>query len=368
MLTQIFDATSTPEAAGRSSDHRTDRAASARKAFREDAGDGASGFMAAMLQVPAAPAETPLAISLSNAAGKHNGRTGETVTTPDASKASPEAVLPPDDRSDIRTDSGGGADVLPGPQVLSEESGAAAGRVLMIPGRHGPQPRSAAGIMPDGETMGAAGAREADATEPTAVMPSSTRPTWMQSGYRDDRRDVLSDSRGREKRLDDENLSSAMPVSRADAVAPSHRLSNDLSGGIAAIRTSTPAEVLDQVAAHARLTARGGAPEIEILLRPESLGHLRIRVSSDRGQVSVRILADKASAAAVMEDRAGDLAAALRAAGFEMARFDVSVAAEPLDAAAEGLFTPTGDDGGAGGISSSAAAAAAGVGRIDYFA
>jgi flagellar hook-length control protein FliK len=105
---------------------------------------------------------------------------------------------------------------------------------------------------------------------------------------------------------------------------------------MAAPQTSTPAEVLDQAVEHARLTARGGAPEIEILLRPESLGHLRMRVSTDNRQVTVRILAEKASAAEIMEDHVAQLKADLQAAGLEMERFEVSVARDALDFRTEG--------------------------------
>jgi flagellar hook-length control protein FliK len=117
-------------------------------------------------------------------------------------------------------------------------------------------------------------------------------------------------------------------------------------GAGAAPRVSTPAEALDQAVAHARLNDAGSAPEIEIRLRPESLGHLRMRVSTENRRVTVRILAERAAAAGIMEGQVERLRADLAAAGLEMDRFEVAVAqggADPAGGAPAAAGTGSGE-------------------------
>ncbi|WP_373499205.1 flagellar hook-length control protein FliK [Desulfococcus sp.] len=106
----------------------------------------------------------------------------------------------------------------------------------------------------------------------------------------------------------------------------------DIPDGPAAMtETAAPAEVLPHVVDQARFTARGETSEIVILLRPEALGSLQVRVTSDSRKVSVRILAEKASAAEIMAAHGAQLRADLDAAGLEMGDLEISVASDDRD-------------------------------------
>lgn len=95
--------------------------------------------------------------------------------------------------------------------------------------------------------------------------------------------------------------------------------------------TANPAEAMARMAEEARLIRRGETREIEILLRPESLGRLRVRVASDGRGVSVRILAEEASAAESLAANGAHLKADLDAAGIDLADFEISVSADDED-------------------------------------
>jgi hypothetical protein len=103
---------------------------------------------------------------------------------------------------------------------------------------------------------------------------------------------------------------------------------------IALPRPLTPSQAVDQVVERARLAARGNIPEIELLLRPESLGALRIKVSTKNRQVSVRVMAENTSAADLMSAHLAQLESDLAAFGLEMTRFDVRVVQNVPDSAA----------------------------------
>jgi flagellar hook-length control protein FliK len=94
---------------------------------------------------------------------------------------------------------------------------------------------------------------------------------------------------------------------------------------------AAPAEAMARVVDHARFLRRGESQEIEILLRPESLGRLRVRVASDGRGVSVRILAEEASAAESLAANGAHLKADLDAAGIDLADFEISVSADDED-------------------------------------
>lgn len=116
--------------------------------------------------------------------------------------------------------------------------------------------------------------------------------------------------------------------------APSALLPADPENAEAAAaggEAAAPAEAMARVVDHARFLRRGESQEIEILLRPESLGCLRVRVASDGRGVSVRILAEKASAAESLSAHGARLRADLDAAGLDLADFEISVAPEEED-------------------------------------
>jgi flagellar hook-length control protein FliK len=64
------------------------------------------------------------------------------------------------------------------------------------------------------------------------------------------------------------------------------------------------AEVLKQIVEKTSTNMKSGQSEIRIDLKPESLGHLRLLVSSDRQQVTVKILAENAQVKEMIENQA----------------------------------------------------------------
>lgn len=132
----------------------------------------------------------------------------------------------------------------------------------------------------------------------------------------------------------DEPAAAAPAGADSPPEAPSALLPADpetVEAAAAGGEAAAPAEAMARVVDHARFLRRGESQEIEILLRPESLGRLRVRVASDGRGVSVRILAEEASAAEILSAHGARLKADLDAGGLDLADFEISVAAEEED-------------------------------------
>ena len=398
MLTKIFNATSRPSPSKGSSAGRADRDASGKKPVpKEFSGDEASGFLAAMLQAAVAVGPASQAAAMSSGFGKDDAMSGGAAEEPESTpgeenadaalpdiQVSPESAPEHTPAIDPDAEDAGPPGGVGGTRTSSDPGGteALADRVAGMPLRKRPAvPFDAARTALFGMTASSEGRGAGQ----RGLLASGPDPALSAMEARDPSRhedlDAFSGIRRREGDLDGEDtdaVSNSYPAGAADGPVPD---TTGPFGDIAAPRTSTPAEVLDQVVAHARLTARGGAPEIEILLQPESMGDLRIWVSTDKRQVTVRILAEQASAAEIMEDHAAQLKSDLQAAGFEMAHFEVSVARDVLDSGTEGHALapsdPRGDsavadapagENGAKGVAVPAGDGFAPMGRIDFFA
>jgi flagellar hook-length control protein FliK len=87
------------------------------------------------------------------------------------------------------------------------------------------------------------------------------------------------------------------------------------------LRTQLP----DAVARHTNILVRDGGGEIRLVLRPESLGSVRINVTIENGSLEGRIFVENASVRDVIESNLASLRAALREEGFANAALDVSV-------------------------------------------
>lgn len=363
MLTKIFNATSQSSPSKGSSAARPDRDASGKKpAPKESSEDEARGFLAAMLQATAAGCQASCAAAMSSGFGKDGampeGATAKGEVTPVEETA--DAALPdiqaipestPEHTPAIDPDAGGAE--TPGrldvARILSDPggTGALADRVAGMPLRRRPAVSlDAARTTLSGMTASSEG-REGGQR---GLLPPEPDPALSTTEANDapphKDLDAIPGIGRREGDLDGEDtdaVSNSYPSGAAGGPVPD--TANPFEN-TAAIRTVTPAEVLDQVVAHARLTGRGGAPEVEILLQPESLGDLRIRVSTDKRQVTVRIVAENRAAAEIMEDHMSQLKSDLQAAGFEMAHFEVSVAREGLDSGAESHASAPSDPGG----------------------
>ncbi|MBN2352019.1 MAG: flagellar hook-length control protein FliK [Spirochaetales bacterium] len=83
----------------------------------------------------------------------------------------------------------------------------------------------------------------------------------------------------------------------------------------------------------------GGSGEIHLVLKPESLGSVRIRLNLDDNHIVGKIIVDNNSVKQIMEENLGHLETALQENGYQAAAFDVSVAGERRNAPEEGTFS-----------------------------
>jgi len=85
-------------------------------------------------------------------------------------------------------------------------------------------------------------------------------------------------------------------------------------------------EVLKQIVERAVLNLNGNKKEIKINLKPEFLGHLKMKISTENHQVMVRILTEIPMVKEIIESNISQLKTALENNGLEVDRFDVFVA------------------------------------------
>ena len=85
-------------------------------------------------------------------------------------------------------------------------------------------------------------------------------------------------------------------------------------------------EVLSQVIDKAVLTLRKGQNEMRISLKPDSLGHLNLKIVTDNHHVMVKIMADTPYVKELIENNLHHLKGELSNHGLEIDRFDVLVA------------------------------------------
>ncbi len=86
-----------------------------------------------------------------------------------------------------------------------------------------------------------------------------------------------------------------------------------------------PADVLRQVTDRIGAQLRSGASEMRLALKPESLGHLNLSISTDHNGVSVRIVAETAAARDLIETQLGQLRNDLTQQGLDVKALEVGV-------------------------------------------
>lgn len=145
--------------------------------------------------------------------------------------------------------------------------------------------------------------------EPAAAKPSATATATAAPGPREaDSPSVLGLRAGAE----------GTPAERAQGARTT------LDTSLAAGRFG---EILrDEVVRQASLLVRGGGEgEIRLVLKPESMGEVRIRMKVTEDTLSGRILVSSAEAREIFREAIPGLEAALRAQGFQTASLDVAV-------------------------------------------
>jgi len=108
----------------------------------------------------------------------------------------------------------------------------------------------------------------------------------------------------------------------------SDRLSRNVIPGndVDPFQRSIQGEVLTQIVEKWVQSLKGGQRSIKIALKPEVLGRLGIRVSTENHQVMVRIITESALVKGIIESNLNDLRAALQNHGLEIDDFGVFVA------------------------------------------
>ena len=107
------------------------------------------------------------------------------------------------------------------------------------------------------------------------------------------------------------SMSAAEPQALTDEPARAERLN--------------PAEIIDQIVKKAVIRFRDGISEARIDLKPELLGHLRISISTENQQVTLRILTEHPLVKEIIESSAAQLRADLSSQGLQMEQLEVGV-------------------------------------------
>lgn len=87
-------------------------------------------------------------------------------------------------------------------------------------------------------------------------------------------------------------------------------------------------DLLQQIVDKAVLHLKGGKTELRIDLRPEALGHLRLHISTDQQQVTLKILTESTWVKAMVEHHISHLRAELQNHNLYIDHLDVSVAGD----------------------------------------
>jgi flagellar hook-length control protein FliK len=85
------------------------------------------------------------------------------------------------------------------------------------------------------------------------------------------------------------------------------------------------AQTIDQIVRRASIQLRNGHNEASIELKPEYLGHIRMQVSTENHQVTVRILAELPFVKEMIENNLNQLKTDLQQQGLDVDKLEVSV-------------------------------------------
>ena len=86
-----------------------------------------------------------------------------------------------------------------------------------------------------------------------------------------------------------------------------------------------PREIINQIADRIRVDVRGNITELRLLLRPESLGEVSLRIATINGIVTAQFIAENQRVRQIIEANFGELKEALAERGVEVGELSVSV-------------------------------------------
>jgi len=90
-------------------------------------------------------------------------------------------------------------------------------------------------------------------------------------------------------------------------------------------RQASPQEIIKQITEHIKTDVKAAINEVKIMLRPESLGELTLKISIERGIVTAHFVAESHRVKEIIESNMGSLKDALAESGVDVGQLDVSV-------------------------------------------
>lgn len=93
-------------------------------------------------------------------------------------------------------------------------------------------------------------------------------------------------------------------------------------------RTINQAEVVKQVIEHVKTDVKGNVSEVKMLLKPESLGELSLKISIENGIITAQFTAENQRVKEIIESNFNQLKEALSQSGVEVGALSVSVSSD----------------------------------------
>ena len=103
-----------------------------------------------------------------------------------------------------------------------------------------------------------------------------------------------------------------------------------------------PREVINQIADRIRVEVRGNITELRMLLRPESLGEVSLKIATVNGIVTAQFIAENQRVRQVIEANFAELRDALAERGVEVGELSVSVGGDATNEAMESFLRESG--------------------------
>jgi flagellar hook-length control protein FliK len=104
------------------------------------------------------------------------------------------------------------------------------------------------------------------------------------------------------------------------------------------VRQPAATEVINQIADRIRVDVRGGVTEVRVLLRPESLGEVSLKIAAQNGIVTAQVIAQNQRVREIIESNFDELKDLLSQRGVEVSSLSVSVGNDEADEAMMGFM------------------------------
>ncbi|MDR1689579.1 MAG: flagellar hook-length control protein FliK [Clostridiales bacterium] len=125
-------------------------------------------------------------------------------------------------------------------------------------------------------------------------------------------------------------VAAEVPVNDENVVVSGNTISQSArivtaEGRIASARAYSPTEIINQVTEQIKADIKGSASEVKMLLRPESLGELTLKIAVENGIVTAQFTAESQRVKEIIESNFAQLQSALSQSGMNVGALSVSV-------------------------------------------